>query len=90
MAGPPAAMVGSGVQAMSSKKQVGGDHYKSMDVQPWDAMQAWMTDDEFKGFLRGNVIKYVARAGSKGGSVMEDFQKAQHYLEELIAQFDHE
>ena len=63
--------------------QVAGSHYRIMDVQPWAAMQAWMTPDEFVGFLRGNAIKYMARAGSKGAAV-EDYRKAQHYLSKLI------
>jgi hypothetical protein len=62
--------------------QVGGNHYLSKKVQPWDAMEAWMKPDEFKGFLRGNVIKYVARCEDKGG--VEDLKKAQHYLTRLL------
>ena len=60
--------------------QVGGDHYKKLKVQPWDAMEAWMTRDQFLGYLRGNVIKYVAR--DKNG--LEDLEKAQHYLQVLM------
>ena len=41
--------------------QVGGDHYRSKTVQPWDAMESWMSPEQFKGFLRGNAIKYLAR-----------------------------
>jgi len=63
----------------SSNRQIGGTHYVSMEVQPWDAMQAWMTQQEFKGFLRGNAIKYLARCNSKGG--VEDIRKARHYIE---------
>lgn len=62
--------------------QVGGTHYVSMEVQPWDAMQSWMTTQEFKGFLRGNAIKYLARCNSKGG--VEDIRKARHYIDRLI------
>ena len=62
-------------------KQVGGRHYKTMSIQPWDAMRAWMTPAEYAGYLRGNAIKYLARAPQKGG--MQDIAKAQHYLEEL-------
>ena len=62
--------------------QVGGDHYKSKSIQPWDVMEAWMNLDEFSGFLRGNVIKYVARYKDKNG--VEDLKKAQHYLQKLI------
>jgi 3-dehydroquinate dehydratase len=62
-------------------KMVGGNHYIK-DVQPWDAMQAWMSREEFNGFLRGNVIKYVARYKDKNGT--EDLEKAMHYLDKLI------
>lgn len=63
-------------------EQIGGDHYKSKTVQPWDAMEAWLTPEQFKGFLRGNIIKYLARYDDKGG--VEDLKKARHYLDKLI------
>jgi hypothetical protein len=63
--------------------QIGGDHYRTKAVQPWDAMEAWLTEEQFIGFLRGNAIKYLARAGSKGDPVV-DYQKARHYLDKLI------
>ena len=66
----------------ADKKQVGGDHYMNMGLQPWKAMKAWMSEEEFKGFLRGNIIKYVARCWDKNG--VEDLNKAMHYLEKLI------
>lgn len=68
---------------METLRQIGGDHYRTKAVQPWDAMQAWMTPDQFIGFLRGNAVKYLARAGSKGDA-LEDYRKAQHYLARLI------
>lgn len=46
-------------------------------------MEAWLTEEQFIGFLRGNAIKYLARAGSKGDPVV-DYQKARHYLDKLI------
>lgn len=63
--------------------QVGGTHYASKAIQPWAAMQAWLTPEQFEGFLRGNAIKYLARAGSKGPA-KEDYQKAAHYLAKII------
>lgn len=63
-------------------RQVGGTHYAEQAVQPWAAMEAWMTPEQFAGFLRGNAIKYLARADRKGG--LDDIRKAQHYLEKLI------
>lgn len=65
------------------QQQVGGSHYRDMEVQPWDAMKAWMTPAEFKGFLRGNAIKYLARCDKKGAPV-EDLRKARHYIDRLI------
>jgi Protein of unknwon function (DUF3310). len=62
--------------------QVAGGHYTSKDIQPWDAMESWMTEEQFKGFLLGNVIKYVARFQDKGGRI--DLEKAQHYLDKLM------
>jgi len=67
----------------ANEMQIGGDHYASKSIQPWEAMEAWLSPDAFRGFLRGNAIKYLARAGSKG-SELEDYQKAQHYLTKLI------
>lgn len=66
----------------ANAKQYGGTHYVSMGVQPWSAMQAWMTPEAFAGFLRGNAIKYLARTDKKGG--LEDVLKARHYIEKLI------
>lgn len=68
----------------SSERQEGGDHYLTLGIQPWDAMEAWMTAEAFKGFLRGNAIKYIARCDAKGG--VEDLKKARHYLDKLIDQ----
>lgn len=65
--------------------QVGGSHYQKV-IQPWDAMRAWMTPEQFAGFLRGNIIKYVARYDGKGGA--EDLKKARHYLDKLIEEME--
>lgn len=62
--------------------QVGGTHYLDKAIQPWQAMESWMSREQFAGFLRGNAIKYLARCDDKGG--VEDLQKARHYLDRLI------
>lgn len=62
--------------------QVGGDHYASKAIQPWDAMEAWMTKEAFAGYLHGNCIKYLARYIDKNG--VQDLKKCQHYLAKLI------
>jgi len=62
--------------------QVGGDHYMNMGVQPWKAMESWLTPEQFAGFLRGNAIKYLARCDVKGG--LDDIKKARHYIDKLV------
>jgi hypothetical protein len=68
---------------MTDDVQVGGNHYTSKSVQPWEAMEAWMSEEAFKGYIWGNVIKYMARWEDKGG--VEDLKKAKHYLDKLIS-----
>lgn len=59
-------------------------HYEG-SIQPIEFMQAQMSKDEFIGFLKGNVIKYVSRAGKKSSATMlSDLTKARRYLEWLI------
>lgn len=62
--------------------QIGGDHYRTKSIQPWDVMEDWMSLDGFAGFLQGNVIKYLCRYRDKNG--VEDLLKARHYLDKLI------
>ena len=71
---------------LASETQIGDDHYRSKDIQPWTAMESWMTAEEFEGFLRGNVIKYIARYKDKDG--VKDVLKARHYLERLLEHLD--
>ena len=62
-------------------KQVGGDHYKQTTLQPWDVISAWSLDPWL-----ANVVKYVQRHQRKNGR--EDLQKAVHYLEYVIENYD--
>ena len=64
----------------ADKEQVGGDHYKTMGIQPWDVMEAVLTPEEFRGFLKGNIIKYAMRNGRKDS---DDAGKARHYKQKL-------
>ena len=45
-------------------------------------LEAWLTPDEYRGFLKGNIIKYLARAKHKGEH--EDHRKAQWYQNRLV------
>ena len=58
-------------------------HYQG-GVQPVELMQAILTPDEFKGFLKGNMIKYAYRAGKKAGeSIQKDRTKYLVYAQWL-------
>ena len=69
-------------QIKANNKQVGGDHYKRMDVQPWDVID-YGPKQQAIGFYRYNALKYVMRAGEKG-DFKEDIAKAHHYLQKLL------
>ena len=62
--------------------QVGGSHYKDMVIQPWQAMEAWLTPEEYRGYHKGVAIAYLAREQQKGG--IEDIKKAIHHLQRLV------
>lgn len=62
--------------------QIGGDHYITMAIQPWEAMEAWMTPDEYTGYHIGVAISYLARWRRKGG--VDDIRKAHHHLTRLL------
>lgn len=59
------------------EKQVSGDHYKSLNIQPIEYIHA-----NGIPFAEGSVIKYVTRWRDKGG--LADLEKAKHFLELLI------
>lgn len=61
----------------ANEKQVGGLHYATKAIQPWD----YIISNNL-GYLEGNIVKYVSRWKDKGG--VEDLNKAQHYLHKLI------
>jgi hypothetical protein len=62
--------------------QIGGSHYKDMQVQPWQAMEAWLTPEEYRGYHKGVAIGYLARERQKGG--LQDIEKAIHHLQRLV------
>lgn len=58
------------------------EYYKVGGIETIDYLKAKLTPEELKGFLKGNVIKYLSRSDHKGG--VEDLKKAKWYLEKLI------
>ena len=59
-------------------------HYMDLKIQPLIVMLKDLSPDEFKGYLKGNIIKYVLRAERKNGN--EDYAKAAFYAK-LLEEF---
>lgn len=59
------------------------EHYRQGGIEAIDAIQASMTREEFKGYLKGNAQKYLWRYRHKGRPV-EDLRKAKWYLDRLL------
>ena len=59
-------------------------HYKKTKIDPLTACRkGLLTPEEFRGFCKGNIIKYVHRYRFKNG--VEDLEKAKSYIDELIS-----
>jgi len=61
----------------SLEKQVGGNHYSKMKIQP-----AEFINENGLLFAEGNAIKYICRHSKKGKQ--KDIEKAIHYLEMIL------
>lgn len=64
---------------ISHPERYGGDTtYECIKV-----LEAWLPPEQYKGFLRGNALKYLCRVGKKDETVQE-LKKSKWYLEKLI------
>lgn len=57
------------------------NHYTAYSREVIDTMQGDMTPEEFTGYLKGNIIKYISRYQGKNG--VEDLNKAIWYVTRL-------
>ena len=58
-------------------------HYRMQGVEAIDILEMSMTEEEFMGYLKGNMFKYIMRYKHKN-KPKEDLQKAEWYLKKLI------
>lgn len=58
-------------------------HYNSGNIECIDAIEESMSSHAFKGYLKGNCMKYLWRYDYKG-KASEDLEKAGWYLNKLI------
>jgi hypothetical protein len=59
--------------------QVGGDHYKTMGIQPVEFALANKLD-----FFQKDILKYITRRKGDKTKRLEDLNKAKHYLDMYI------
>ena len=58
------------------------EHYNMLDVEAINLIEMSMTKEEFLGYLKGNVLKYIIRYKHKGNA-SEDLDKGKWYLDKL-------
>ncbi|PNK23070.1 hypothetical protein CBR56_27700 [Bacillus thuringiensis] len=59
------------------------NHYHEGGIDPFKYGEANLTSAEMIGFYKMNVIKYLTRAGKKD-DMIQDFKKAQKYMNKLV------
>ena len=59
------------------------NHYTQGSIETIDYMESCLTEEEFCGGCKMNILKYVSREKFKNG--LEDLRKARWYLDRLIS-----
>ncbi len=54
--------------------------YTCLTIEPWEIMDNDFTQEEFIGFLKGNILKYLLR---RKGTDIQDAEKIEHYAKKL-------
>ena len=63
-------------------------HYADRKHEVIDIIRDSMRKEAFKGYLHGNIIKYILRYDKKGG--LQDLRKANVYLDWLMEEIGEE
>ena len=61
-------------------------HYTAGGIECIDAIKSSMKLEAFRGYLKGNIIKYMWRYEKK--NMLQDLKKAQWYLAKLSETFN--
>ena len=63
-------------------------HYNTSGMETIDLIKQSMSSTEFKGYLTGNILKYVSRYHHKHpAEPQKDLLKAQRYLNKLLQEW---
>jgi hypothetical protein len=57
------------------------EHYNYGNIEFIDWLKQGVSTEEFRGFLKGNIFKYLFRYQHKGGA--DDLNKAKAYIQML-------
>lgn len=57
-------------------------HYTQGGIECIDAIEAALTPEELRGYLKGNCLKYLWRERGKGGN--KDIEKTEWYIRRLL------
>jgi hypothetical protein len=66
--------------------QINPEHYRQGEIECIDAIEAALTPEEFRGYCKGNVLKYTWRERHKGEAT--SLAKAAWYLRRLIVKLE--
>ena len=70
-----------------AKDKINPPHYKNKTIETIEAIKSQMTEAEFIGYLKGSIMKYIARMGIKIPTLegaREDVAKAHWFIEYLL------
>lgn len=69
-------------KVINHPQRYGGDtQYECVKV-----LKAWMSEEEYRGWLKGSAIKYLCRLGKKDDAVQE-LNKSAWYINKLIESY---
>lgn len=72
---------------MEKNNTVNPEHYHPHGIimhEPIEIMKNMMSSEAYRGYLMGNIIKYISRYDMKNG--VEDLEKAKKYIDFLEAE----
>ena len=65
---------------MNNQKEKVSEHYRNLEIEPFEIIEKNFTSEEQRGFYKGNIIKYTLR---DKGQNQKDAVKIQVYAEKL-------
>ena len=70
-----------------TKDNINPPHYKNKSIETIEVIRSQLSEAEFIGYLKGTIIKYIARMGLKVPTLegaREDVAKAHWFVEYLL------